>query len=248
MTRLRFRRREEAPSRPQGPLPRHVGVIMDGNRRWARAAGFANASVGHKVGADHLADLLGWLHARGIDHASVYVLSADNIRKREGAEIEYLFDLIRTVLPVKVRESEWWQLHIAGDLTLLPVACSEALQAAMVETEGRPAQLTLAIGYDPRQDVTDAVRRVLRGIGGEPPDGAGFVDAITSALPGGSVKDIDLVIRTSGERRISGFFPWQSQKAEIHVSKKLWPAFSEHDLDLAIDDYRRRTAPSPAAC
>lgn len=211
---------------------------MDGNRRWARAAGMTNPSLGHRAGADHLEDLLGWCRRRAIDHVSVYVLSADNIRKRGSHEVDYLFELIRTIVPAAVRRSQRWQLHVAGDLTLLPEPCRVALEDAMVATAGRPAHLTLAIGYDPKQDVTSAVRTVLRE--GGRPDGDDLARAITCALPGGPVKDIDLVIRTSGERRISGFFPWQSQRAEIHFSDKMWPAFTEQDLDIALADYSRR--------
>lgn len=224
-----------------GRRPQHVGLIMDGNRRWARAAGFVNASIGHKIGANHLGDLLDWLHARGIDHASVYVLSADNIRKRDSAEIAYLCELIRTVVPQRVRDAQWWRLHIAGDLDLLPATCADALRDAQAATADRSGHLTLAIGYDPKQELTEAVRRILRTTAvNRFPEGDHLSAAITEALPGGPVKDIDLVIRTSGEQRISGFFPWQSQHAEIHVSDKMWPAFTEHDLDMALIDYESR--------
>ncbi|WP_186526366.1 polyprenyl diphosphate synthase [Leekyejoonella antrihumi] len=231
-----------------GVAPRHVGLIMDGNRRWARAAGYASPSIGHKIGADHLGDFLDWLHARGIDHASVYVLSADNIRKRESAEVNYLFELIRTVVPMKVQNSRRWQLHIAGDLELLPSTCRDALRDAQSATAGRSGHLTLAIGYDPKHEVAQAVRQVLRkSPSTEVLESDHLTAAITAAMPGGPVKDIDLVIRTSGEQRMSGFFPWQSQHAEIHVSKKMWPAFTEHDLDLAISDYQARTTRSEPA-
>ncbi|NNG38736.1 di-trans,poly-cis-decaprenylcistransferase [Flexivirga sp. ID2601S] len=235
MLHLRGRYHRELP--PAAARPRHVGLIMDGNRRWARMAGMASPSIGHRVGAEHLGDLLGWLQARDIDHASVYVLSANNIRKRTGEELDYLFTLIETVVPQKVRASGHWQLHIAGDLDLLPVASRAALDAAVAETVHRPGHLTLAIGYDPQQEIVDAVRRLLP-CGNLSADD--LPDAITAALPGGPIKDIDLVIRTSGERRISGFFPWQSGRAEIHFSDKMWPAFTEHDLDLALADYARR--------
>jgi short-chain Z-isoprenyl diphosphate synthase len=221
-------------------LPTHIGVIMDGNRRWARAAGMTRVSAGHRVGADHLGDLLDWLTARDIRHASVYVLSADNIRKRSSDEVGYLFRLIEDVVPAKVQGTGEWQLHIAGDLSLLPETCATALHHAVEKTAGRRSHLTLAIGYDPKQQVVDAVRELLDA--GERPEGAALETAITSHLPGGPVKDIDLVIRTSGERRISGFFPWQSQHAEIVFSDKFWPAFDEHDLDAALTEYGRRRA------
>lgn len=182
--------------------------------------GWPIPALGHKAGADHLKDLLSWLRRRNIDHASVYVLSADNIRKRSSNEVAYLFDLIRTVVPAKVRNSRCWQLHHRRP-KLATRCLPHALEDAITATAGRPAHPTLAIGYDPQQDLVAAIRKVLKN--GEPPAGDEFVRAITTALPGGPVKHIDLVIRTSGERRISGFFPWQSQHAEIHFSNKLWP-------------------------
>ncbi|RNI25471.1 polyprenyl diphosphate synthase [Flexivirga caeni] len=221
-------------------LPTHIGIIMDGNRRWAKAAGFAQASVGHRYGADHLEDMLGWLTARGIRHASVYVLSADNIRKRSGEEVDYLFRLIKEVVPQKVQNTGEWQLHIAGDLGLLPDQSAAALRKAVAATAARRSHLTLAIGYDPKQEMVDAVRAMLAV--GERPDDASLETAITEHLSGGPIKDIDLVIRTSGERRISGFFPWQSQRAEIVFCDKLWPAFDERDLDDALAEFARRRA------
>ncbi|MBB2893915.1 polyprenyl diphosphate synthase [Flexivirga oryzae] len=223
-----------------GTLPAHIGVIMDGNRRWARAAGMARVSAGHRAGADHLADLLRWLTVRGIHHASVYVLSADNIRKRDADEVAHLFRLVEELVPAWLGRSDEWQLHIAGDLGLLPASCAAALTQAVRATEGRRSHLTLAIGYDPKQSLVDAVRTLLAD--GEEPEGDALVQAIDARLPGGPIKDIDLVIRTSGERRISGFFPWQSQHAEIVFSDKMWPAFTESDLDAALAEYARRRA------
>jgi len=225
-------------ARPANVLPTHIGVIMDGNRRWAKAAGMARVSAGHRAGADHLADLLRWLTSRDIRHASVYVLSADNIRKRDADEVAQLFRLVEELVPAWLGKSDEWQLHIAGDLGLLPPSCATALTDALRETEGRRSHLTLAIGYDPKQSLVEAVRALLAA--GEAPEGDALVQAIDAHLPGGPVKDIDLVIRTSGERRISGFFPWQSQGAEIVFSDTMWPAFTESDLDAALAEYARR--------
>ena len=225
-------------ARPANVLPTHIGVIMDGNRRWAKAAGMARVSAGHRAGADHLADLLRWLTSRDIRHASVYVLSADNIRKRDADEVAQLFRLVEELVPAWLGKSDEWQLHIAGDLGLLPASCATVLTDALRETEGRRSHLTLAIGYDPKQSLVEAVRALLAA--GEAPEGDALVQAIDAHLPGGPVKDIDLVIRTSGERRISGFFPWQSQGAEIVFSDTMWPAFTESDLDAALAEYARR--------
>ena len=183
--------------------PRHVGVVMDGNRRWARLAGFVNPSEGHRRGADHIEDLLGWCGARGVDHVSIYVLSADNIRKRSGSEVRYLFGLVTRVLPGIVERSGHWSLHVSGDLSLLPDDAAAALRDAEAQTAGRRGHVTLAIGYDGRADIIAGIRGAVRAGAARDSDGITPAD-ITAHLPGGPVKDIDLVIRTSGEQRLSG--------------------------------------------
>lgn len=216
--------------------PVHVGVVMDGNRRWARGAGLRSVSDGHRRGADHIEDLLDWCTRWGIDHLTTYVLSADNIRKRSGVEVGHLFGLITDVVPGLVKRSGRWSLYVSGDLSLLPPDAADALRAAVDRTGGRPAHLTMAIGYDGRTDIVEGVRAALR---------AGTIDSpdeidpavITAGLPGGPVKEIDLVIRTSGEHRLSGFFPWQTAHAEIYLSPKLWPEFAEVDFADALRHY-----------
>lgn len=217
-------------------MPRHVGVVMDGNRRWARRAGLASTSEGHRRGADHVEDLLRWCEVREIEHLTVYVLSADNIRKRSGAEIEFLFGLVTDVLPGIVTRAGNWSLHVSGDTGLLPERASAALRRAEEETAGRAAHLTLAIGYDGREDIVGGIRRAIRE-GAVGPLATIDPEAITSHLGGGPVKELDLVIRTSGEQRLSGFCPWQAAHAEVHVSPKLWPDFDELDFDLALRNF-----------
>ena len=216
--------------------PRHVGVVMDGNRRWARTAGFVNPSEGHRKGADHVEDLLRWCEARGIDHVSVYVLSAANISKRSVQEVEFLFGLVTRVLPGLVERSGHWSLHVSGDLALLPDDAAAELTRAEATTAGRPGHVTLAIGYDGRADIVAGIRRAVLA-GAADRDGGIEPADITAHLPGGPVKEIDLVIRTSGEQRLSGFFPWQAAHAEVHVSPKLWPDFDEADFDEALAHY-----------
>jgi short-chain Z-isoprenyl diphosphate synthase len=213
-------------------LPVHVGVVMDGNRRWARAVGHVNPSVGHKHGAEHVEQLLDWCTAWGIDHVTTYALSADNIRKRSSTEIDYVFELLTDTVPRLVLQSSRWALHISGDMEMVPTSASRALAEVQEATSDRPAHLTMAIGYDGRQDIVAGIRRALATHG---PD----IDAnaITASLPGGPVKEIDLVIRTSGEFRLSGFFPWQTANAEIFVSPKMWPAFTGDDFTDALRYY-----------
>ena len=221
---------------PETVRPRHVGVVMDGNRRWARLAGLRSPSEGHRRGADHIEDLLGWCEERGIEHVSIYVLSADNIRKRSSTEVGFLFGLVARVLPGLVERTAHWSLHVSGDLALLPSDAAAELQRAETTTAGRPAHVTLAIGYDGRADIVAGIRGAVLAGAAEREGGIDPAD-ITAHLPGGPVKDIDLVIRTSGEQRLSGFFPWQVAHAEVHVSPKLWPDFDETDFDHALRQY-----------
>lgn len=221
------------------PRPRQVGLVMDGNRRWARAAGHVNPSVGHKYGAEHLEDFLRWSDAWGIEHLMVYVLSADNIEKRSSEEVSYLSELLATTIPDVVTRPDFsWSLHISGDESLIPEATRLELDRARAATVGRPSHLTLAIGYDGRRDIVAAIRQSLNG------STAPTERDITDALTGGPVKDVDLVIRTSGEQRLSGFFPWQCAHADIFTSTKMWPAFTEVDFARALAFYASRRSGS----
>lgn len=217
-------------------LPAHVGAVMDGNRRWARAAGHANPSIGHQVGADHVEELLAWCVERGIEHLTTYVLSADNIRKRSAREVQFLFDLLSGTLPDLVVRSEEWALHVAGDLEMLPRTARTALESAMRATSDRPRHLTMAIAYDGRADIVEAIRGAIRA-GADATDPA----AITQHLGGGPSKEIDLVIRTSGEHRLSGFLPWQTAHSEVVVCDRPWPAFQREDFEAALCEYDDRT-------
>lgn len=209
------------------PLPRHVGVVMDGNRRWAQAAGLT-ARAGHRAGAQHVRQLLGWCADWGIDHVSVYVLSADNIRKRSGAEVDHLFELLTTTLPDLVDECGDWALHATGDLELVPEAARAAIDRVAERTRDRPRHVTMAIGYDGRTDILRAVRTVLR-------SGADVdVDTISRSFGGGPVTEIDLVVRTGSEARLSGFFPWQTARAELFLSPTMWPSFTASDFESAL--------------
>ncbi len=222
----------------RGPLPTHVGLVMDGNRRWARAAGL-DPRVGHRAGAEHVEDALRWCEDAGIAHLTIYVLSADNIRRRGGDEIDHLMVLLETVVPEKVlSRGGRWRLHVSGDMSLLPDPTRAALLAAVEATAGGSSHLTLAIGYDGRADIVGAVRDAVRRM--RPGDVAPHVEDITRCLAGGPVKDIDLVIRTSGETRLSGFFPWQSAGAELHLCPTMWPAFGEADFLRALRTYAER--------
>lgn len=231
-----------------GPLPGHVGLIMDGNRRWARQMGMANPSIGHRYGAEHIENVLKWCERAGIKHATVFVCSSENIQRRDDAEVAYLMQVIEQMVRVFLRRQDVrWQLRIAGTLDALPDSTARALEEAVDTTSGRVAgqQLTLAIGYGGRQEVINAVRRLLQeeaGDGGNLKELAArlTMEDITRHLYTAGQPDPDLVIRTSGEQRMSNFLLWQSAYSELYFCEAYWPAFREIDFLRALRSYSAR--------
>lgn len=231
-----------------GPLPRHVGLIMDGNRRWARRMGMANPSLGHKYGAEHVDDVLGWCASLGIHHVTVFVCSTENLRRRDDAEVTFLMRLIEQVVTDRLaRPDARWQVHIAGSLDVLPDATAHALKRAVDATARSSTgyHVTLAIGYGGRQEVIDALRELMteRAEAGESlADLAARlgVDDIAQHLYTAGRPDPDLVIRTSGEQRMSNFLLWQSAYSELYFCDAYWPAFREIDFLRALRSYAAR--------
>ena len=229
-------------------LPRHVGLIMDGNRRWARQMGFASPSLGHKYGAEHVEDVLNWCERAGIRHVTVFVCSAENLQRRGDAEIAFLMRVIEDVLAARLARPEaTWQVHIAGTLDVLPGTTARALKEAVEATRERAtgAHVTLAIGYGGRQEVLDAIRALLY----EQAEGGGTLAGLAEALTTDDIArhldtagqpDPDLIIRTSGEQRVSNFLLWQTVQSELYFCDANWPAFSEIDFLRALRSYAAR--------
>ncbi len=231
-----------------GPLPRHVGLIMDGNRRWARQMGLASPSLGHRYGAEHAVDVLSWCERLGINHVTVFVCSTENLQRRDDAEVAFLMQVIADLVTVRLaRTDARWRVHVAGMLDLLPDATARALKDAVEITRdvGTGAHVTLAVGYGGRQEVVDALREVLheRAAAGESlADVAATleVDDIARHLYTAGQPDPDLVIRTSGEQRMSNFLLWQSAYAELYFCDAYWPAFREIDFLRAVRSFAAR--------
>jgi short-chain Z-isoprenyl diphosphate synthase len=229
-------------------LPRHVGVIMDGNRRWARAAGLGNASLGHRYGGEHLDDLLGWCGGLGISHVSVFVCSTENLDRRDADEIAFLMDVIADLAERVCAEPEpRWSLHVAGTLDALPDRVALALKAAVAATESCATanHVTLAVGYGGRQEVLDAVRDLLldkaaAGVGIEQIAAELSAEDIAGRLYTAGQPEPDLIIRTSGEQRLSNFLLWQSAYSELYFCDAYWPAFREVDFLRALRSYSAR--------
>ncbi|GAA3517239.1 polyprenyl diphosphate synthase [Actinocatenispora rupis] len=229
-----------------GPLPRHVGLIMDGNRRWAREMGFTNVSVGHQHGADHVDEVLDWCAGLGVDHVTIFVASTENLTNRPDAELRFLTTALeRTVTRRVARADNAWRLRIAGRLDLLPDTTAHALKVAADQSPADGPCLTVAIGYGGRQELVDAFRSLLAdaaNAGTTPAELAETVtaDDIAAHLYTAGLPDPDLVIRTSGEQRLSGFLLWQSAYSELYFCDVYWPAFRHVDFLRALRSYAAR--------
>ncbi|HEY3631437.1 MAG TPA: polyprenyl diphosphate synthase [Jatrophihabitantaceae bacterium] len=238
----------------RGPLPRHVGLIMDGNRRWARQMGLANPSLGHRYGAEHVEDVLGWCEVSGVEHLTVFVCSTENLQRRGDAEVAFLMDVIEQVVAERLaRPNAGWQVHVAGLLDALPESTAHALKQAVEATRdcatGR--HVTLAVGYGGRQEVLDAVRDLLveRAAAGQTL--ADIADSVTDEgiaayLYTAGQPEPDLVIRTSGEQRMSNFLLWQAAHSELYFCDAYWPAFREIDFLRALRSFAERQRRSRA--
>ncbi|EPD29530.1 isoprenyl transferase [Gleimia europaea] len=232
---------ELAPER----LPKHVGVILDGNRRWAREGGNATA-YGHRKGADKITEFLQWAEELGIKIVTLWMLSTDNL-DRDEAELRPLLKIIAEAAR-RLADDGRWNLKFVGDLSLLPDDIREELEDCLVSTKDRgPGSLdvNIAVGYGGRHEITDAVRALLRaysqkGLSIDEVADVLTVDDITDHLYTAGVPDPDLVIRTSGEQRLSGFLLWQSVHSEFYFTEAYWPDFRRVDFLRALRDFGQR--------
>ncbi|HEY3259253.1 MAG TPA: isoprenyl transferase [Pseudonocardiaceae bacterium] len=225
--------------------PRHVGVILDGNRRWAREVGFTDVSRGHLVGAAKIADLLQWCREAKVEVVTLWLLGTDNL-KRPPEELEPLLEIIANVVEELAEPPNQWRIKIVGALDLLPHDTATRLAAAALSTDGRTGmQVNIAVGYGGRQEIADAVRKLLQrhaeaGTSIEELAEVLDVEHIAEHLYTSGQPDPDLVIRTSGEQRLSGFLLWQSANSEFWFCEAYWPAFRRVDFLRALRDYAAR--------
>ncbi|AZG44989.1 isoprenyl transferase [Gordonia insulae] len=227
-------------------LPRHVAIICDGNRRWARDAGFEDVSHGHRVGAQRIADMLAWCAELDISTVTIYLLSTENLQ-RASDELDALMEIVPDIVDEISGPTGNWRVRIVGSLAQLPDAVAERLQTASDRTRERVGMnVNVAVGYGGRQEIVDAVRSLLQerldaGDGPEQMVDAVTVDAIDQNLYTRGQPDPDLVIRTSGEQRLSGFLLWQSAYSEIWFTDAYWPEFRRVDFLRALRDYAARS-------
>lgn len=227
------------------PRPQHVGVILDGNRRWARLDGQTDVAHGHRAGARKIEELLGWCADAGVEHVTLFLLSTDNMSRSE-RELQDLFGIIVGVVEDLSAAHRPWRLSVVGALDLLPDDVGTSLSAAAARTDGRDGlQVNVAVGYGGRREIADAVRALLLeqaklGTPIEELAEALDVDHIARHLYTSGQPDPDLVIRTSGEQRLSGFLLWQSAHSEFYFCDVLWPDFRRVDFLRALRAYAAR--------
>ena len=231
------------------PMPDHIGIILDGNRRHARASGMRNPEAIYRLGADKLDDILAWSVGLGIRMVTLWVFSPDNLRRAE-TEIGGIFEAVEAKMRALVNDPhiQHHGVHIAvmGRRDLLPPALLEAIDAAEAATrDNRRITVTLAIGYGGREEIADAVRAFLadcatRGLSTDEAAASVNPDAIRRHLYLSNMPDPDLIIRTSGEVRLSGFTLWQSVHSELYFCDVNWPAMRRIDYLRAIRSFQRR--------
>jgi short-chain Z-isoprenyl diphosphate synthase len=235
-------------ARSKANLPRHVAVLCDGNRRWARDAGFDDVSYGYRMGAAKIAEMLRWCQEIGIEMTTVYLLSTENLQ-RDPAELTSLIEIITDVVEEICAPANRWSVRTVGDLELLGVDTAKRLRDAVDGTASTSSSgsfhVNVAVGYGGRQEITDAVRALLskelaNGATAEQLIESVTIDGISENLYTSGQPDPDLVIRTSGEQRLSGFLLWQSAYSEMWFTEAHWPAFRRVDFLRALRDYTRR--------
>jgi short-chain Z-isoprenyl diphosphate synthase len=227
------------------PLPRHVAMIIDGNRRWARLRELETAAHGHRAGAAKYREFLVWCDDLGISVATLYLLSTDNLSNRTKVELDGLFEIIGE-LAEDLSHFRNWRIQHVGSTEGLPERLKQQLAAAQKRTENNKGlHVNLAIGYGGRREIADAMRSIVQ----SHENGGGTLDALAELLTPeligehlytGGQPDPDLVIRTSGEQRISDFMLWQSAHSEFYFVEALGPDLREVDFLRALRDFSRR--------
>ena len=233
-------------AQPRSELPRHIAVLCDGNRRWARELGYNDVSYGYRMGAAKIAAMLRWCQEAGIEMATVYLLSTENLR-RDPDELRALIEIITDVVEEICAPANKWSVRTVGDLELLGEEPARRLRGAVESTNGNGGgfHVNVAVAYGGRQEIVDAVRALLgkelaNGATGDQLIEAVTAEAISENLYTSGQPDPDLVIRTSGEQRLSGFLLWQSAYSEMWFTEAYWPAFRRVDFLRALRDYSAR--------
>lgn len=218
-------------------IPNHLGIIIDGNRRWAKKKGLPSF-YGHKRGLDNVKKISDYCLKKGVKILTLYAFSSENW-SRTKREVEYLMKLLGETLSkksIKDLNERGVQLRVVGERKKLPKVLQELILKAEKETKNnKKGTLNLLVSYGGRPEIVEAVKKIV----------AKKISKITEEvikenLWTGDLPYPDLIIRTGGEVRLSNFMTWQSAYSELYFTKKTWPEFTKKDLDKALDDYSHR--------
>ena len=228
---------------PPESLPKHVGVMLDGNRRWAKAVG-QDTAHGYRAGAANIEPLLDWCEEVGVEVVTLWLLSTDNLN-RPADQLRGLLGIIEDAVE-GLADQRRWRLHPVGALDLLPAETARRLKEAADSTRDVDGMLVnIAVGYGGRREIADAVRSLLqehasKGTTLEELAEILDVEHIADHLYTKGQPDPDLVIRTSGEQRLGGFLLWQSAHSEFYFCEAYWPDFRRVDFLRAVRAYAQR--------
>ena len=226
-------------------LPKHIGVILDGNRRWAERKIGTTTKDGHAAGAAKILEFLGWCNELSIEVVTLYLLSTNNLSGRASAELDELLAIIES-LTSELGRSGLAKVKWVGDATGLPDSLVAALRDAQRNSKASGGlHVNLAVGYGGRKEIADAMRAIVKKHAKKGESFEALADALTPELIAkhlytGGQPDPDLVIRTSGEQRISDFLLWQSAHSEFYFEEALWPDFRRVDFLRAIRAFESR--------
>ena len=226
-------------------LPRHIAMIIDGNRRWAKQRFLETAAHGHRAGAAKMREFLVWCDDLDIEVATLYLLSTDNLSGRNPEELVELFQIIGELAEDLSHFRDWRVQHVGSSEGLPPELAASVRDAEERTKSNGGLHINLAIGYGGRREIADAMRSIVRtheSSGGALDELAEILtpELIGDHLYTGGQPDPDLVIRTSGEQRLSDFMLWQSAHSEFYFVEALGPDLREVDFLRALRDYARR--------
>ena len=227
---------------PFPTIPRHIAIIMDGNGRWAKERGLPRRE-GHRAGAEAVREVLDACKELGVDYLTLYAFSSENWSRPE-AEVQALMTLLDRFLREKVKDLDQKNIRLQaiGQLDRLPPKTRALLDSIIARTAGHTAMtLVLALSYGAREEIVSAARSIAAEAAAGTLDPAAVDAALfASHLQTAGIPDPDLLIRTSGEMRLSNFLLWQISYAEIVIVKKNWPDFRHGDLLEAVAEYQHR--------
>ena len=224
-------------------LPTHIGIIMDGNRRWAKAQG-KPAGLGHKEGAKTLENIVRYANKIGLKYITVYAFSTENWKRSE-EEVKGLMSLLQNYLEdySKRADTENIKIKVLGDISALSEGMQKSIKNCIDRTKlNTGVTFSIALNYGGRTEILEAIKTIAKDVKlGKIAEKDITEQVINEHLYTKDIPDPDLIIRTSGEKRLSGFLTWQSTYSELYFIDKNWPDFTEKDLDEAIEEYGKRT-------